>query len=125
MRAYWPRFSSSRELALDLRLDVERLLALAHAPLVAGDDQLADLLAQRRVARRPAPRSCSGEQPLELGVDVERRLAAGRCAVGLRLEHLADLLPRAPRRVDRGAGVARAPGGGVLLDRESPPLPIC
>src|ERR671919_312538 len=39
------------QLALDLRLHVERLLALPSAALVARHDQLANLLAERRIDR--------------------------------------------------------------------------
>ena len=68
---YWPRFSQLAQLALDLLLDVERLLALAHAALVAGDHELAHLLAQLVVAEG-GETAARGQQLLDLGVDVDR-----------------------------------------------------
>ena len=47
------------QLALDLGLDVERLLALALPALVAGDDELAHLLEQLGVVGRSRPASRS------------------------------------------------------------------
>src|SRR5919201_2211154 len=95
------------ELALDLGLDVERLLAPPGAALVTGDDELADLLDQRAVSREATALGL-GEQPLELGLDIERLLAAGALPVGLGLEHLADLgLLRGARDRRRGAPARR------------------
>ena len=80
------------QLTLDLGLHVERLLALAGPPLVAGDHELADLLAQPGVGRRRGAR-----ERRQLGVDVEPGHAAGLPPGGLGLEHLADLLLRLGR----------------------------
>ena len=44
-----PEILQVRELTVDLRADVKRWLALAHAALVAGQNQLSDFLAQLRV----------------------------------------------------------------------------
>src|SRR2546423_208666 len=89
-RRLLPEVLEVAELALYLGLDVKRLLAPARPPLVAGDDELADLLDELAVGPE-ATRRALVEEPRELGVDVERRLAPGALAVGLRLEHLADL----------------------------------
>src|SRR5581483_12186044 len=80
------------KLAVDLPLDVERLLALPPAPLVACHHHLAALLAQRAVgsAARPALLRC--EQRLDLRIDVERRAPPRHAPVGAGLDHLADLL---------------------------------
>ena len=123
---YWPRFSSSRSWRVDLGLDVERLLALASAALVAGDDELADLLAQRGVVGggRLGPGALLGEQPLELGIDVERGLAASALAVCLRLEHLAQLVLLDSRRLGLGAESRIPCGMSDSNSTESPPLPI-
>ncbi len=86
-----PEVLEVAQLALDLGVDVQRLLALARTALVAGDDELADLLAQRGVGLGDRGRALLGSQPLELRLDVERRLAAGALAVGLGLEQLAQL----------------------------------
>src|SRR3954467_8373477 len=76
------------ELALDLGLDLERLLALPHAPLVARDHELAHLLPQPLVGGR---RGGLGELR-DLRVHVERGLAARYAPRRLRLHELADLL---------------------------------
>ena len=73
------------ELALDLGLDVERRLALRLAAGVAGDHELAHLLAQGGIDGRRG-------QPRELVLDVDLRLAAGGVAGVAGLEHLADLV---------------------------------
>src|SRR4051794_27069305 len=75
------------QLAVDLGVHVEGLLALAQTALVAGHDELANLLAEARVG---APRVA--REGRQLGVDVQLGLAARHPPVGLRLEHLADLL---------------------------------
>jgi hypothetical protein len=62
------------ELALDLRVNVERLLAGPHAAVVAGDDEVAHLGPQRSVLTE-VDRGVV-EQPLKLRVHVERLLAA-------------------------------------------------
>src|SRR3954468_21471685 len=69
------------QLPVDLGLDVQRRLSLARAALVAGDDELPDLLAQRGIGGR-AGASCAvpGER-VDLGLHVERRLPA-RLAAG-------------------------------------------
>src|SRR3954465_12154018 len=77
------------ELAVDLGVHVERLLALSHTALVAGDDELADLFAETLVGGRRA--RGLGELG-DLGVHVEGRLAARDAARRLRLHELADLL---------------------------------
>src|SRR5436190_16250517 len=76
------------QLTLHLGLHVDRLLALPHPPLVAGDHELTDLLPQAFVRRRGR---ALGELR-DLGVHVERRLAARHPPVRLRLHELADLL---------------------------------
>src|SRR5919197_3613392 len=68
----------------DLFLDVQRLLAVADAPGVAGLDELADLGREQGVGR-------GAREGRELGVDVERLLALAHPARVARLEHLADL----------------------------------
>src|SRR5436309_13441511 len=78
------------ELSLDLPLDVERLLPLAGPALVAGNDELPDLVRELGVHARVALGTLL-EEPGQLGIDVERRLAAQALAVGIRLEQLADL----------------------------------
>src|SRR6187551_451761 len=78
------------QLALHLPVHVERVLALADAPLVPRDHELAYLLGQPTVDAR-GPSRLLGEEAVEFGVDVEGRLASGFLAVGLRLEQLADL----------------------------------
>src|ERR671918_2709720 len=103
------------ELAVDLGLDVERLLALALTAIVARDHEPANLLAQGRIGLQPT-RALRGEQLRDLGVDVARLLAAGDGAVGARLHHLPDLL-LTHRPGDRGRGRARA-GARLLFDRE-------
>src|SRR5581483_1390751 len=113
------------ELALDLGVDVQRLLTHSDPPLVAGDDELADLLAQLPVGGQGGGGALAQEL-LELALHVERRLPAGGLAVGLRLEELADLrLAHGGglallARARRGARAARAPGVEVALelDRE-------
>ena len=89
MRGDWEFLVQLVELALDLGLDVEGGLSLAGPPLVARDDQLAHLVAQRGVVGGPSGGGL-GEQAAELGVDVQGGLAAGALAVGLRLQELAD-----------------------------------
>src|SRR5215207_9300284 len=91
------------QLAVDLGLDIERRLSLASASLVARDDQLADLLAERGVRTATRRRAREG---VDLGVDVERGLPAGLAPRRLGLDQLADL--RARLRVGGGA-----PGGGA------------
>ena len=77
--AAWLRRIELVERALDLGLDVERLEALARAPFVARDDELAHLC--ERARGRAALRCAGVEQPRDLGVDVERRPRRGRpCA---------------------------------------------
>src|SRR6188472_1417830 len=73
----------------DLGVDVERVLALAGAALVAGDDELADLGDEGGIGLRRDRRRL--HQPPQLGVDVDRRLAALDLAERLRLEHLPHL----------------------------------
>src|SRR5688572_27533907 len=72
-----PEVLQLAELALDLLLHVERLLALALAPLVPGDDQLPDLIAQALVLPEPARAPRRLQELLDLGVDVECLLAPG------------------------------------------------
>src|SRR4051794_28937252 len=78
------------KLALDLRLHVERLLALSHAPLVAGDHELPHLVAKARVGRCRARLGELGD----LGLDVEGRLSARHTPIRLRLDELPYLLIR-------------------------------
>src|SRR5215210_898690 len=75
------------QLALDLLLDVERLLALARTPLVARDDQRPDLLAKACVDRLGRGRG----EALELGLDVHGLLAAPSTALVAGGEQLPDL----------------------------------
>src|SRR3954454_2524280 len=97
------------QLALDLRLHVERLLALPDAPLVARDHELSHLVAEPLVGRR---RRRLGELG-DLGLDVERRLPARDPPVRLRLDELAYLLVRL--RTRRGAAGLRPAAGAVLV----------
>src|SRR5918996_107115 len=100
MRATSP--AQRAQLALDLGVHVERLLALAHPALVARDHELADLLAQLVVdAGRLLREGC------QLGLDVERRLPARLATGRLGLEHLADLLA--------GLGAVWRRGGRLAL----------
>src|SRR3954447_10155946 len=82
------RSAQLAELPVHFRLDVDRLLALPHAPLVARDHELAHLLAQALVG--------GGGRGLgqlrDLRLDVQCRLPARHPAVRLRLDELADLL---------------------------------
>src|SRR5450759_4382939 len=73
-----------------LGLHLERFESLADAPLVAGHDQLAHLLDERRVVAG----GWTGrlQQPRQLGVDVQRGLSAANQAVAARAQHLADLI---------------------------------
>src|SRR5512141_2434916 len=80
------------QLALDLALHVEGLLALPLPAFVSGDHQLADLLAQRPIAAEARAAHIRGEQPLHLGLDIERLTTLGDGAIRARLDHLADLL---------------------------------
>jgi hypothetical protein len=82
-----------RDLALDLRLDIERGLAVPGSSVVAGDDEVTDLGSQLRIDVR-------GGQALELLLNVDRRLAAPLSASVPRLQQLADL------------GVSLEQGGG-------------
>src|SRR5215210_5247407 len=96
--AYPPRARRSPQfanLALDLGLDVERLLARPLPPRVAGDHELADLLAQGGVHGR-------GGQTLQLRLHVERRLAPPLPSLVAGHQHLADLGVTLGH-VDRGA----------------------
>src|SRR5439155_17357044 len=90
------------ELALHLAVDVERLLSLANAPLVAADDELAHLLDQLRVGAQVGDRPLS-EELRELRLDLKRRLPPNPLPVCLGLEELADL----------GLADLRGGGGGV------------
>ena len=101
------------DLALDLGLDVERLLAVARAPLVAGDHELADLVAQlgidrrRGEQRRSSASTSSGASPR----------ASRRSLLGL--EHLADLVVALGARRARRAG-GRAGRSSVVERRTRP-----
>src|SRR4051812_39106966 len=97
------------QLALHFGLDVERLLALPDAPLVARDHELTHFVPQAFVGSRGARRR-SGELR-DLGVDVERRLTAGHAPRRLRLRELADLLVG----LGLGGGAARLWAGPALL----------
>src|SRR5215211_560039 len=101
------------QLAIDLRVDVEGLLAAREPALVAGNHDLAHLLPQRRVlavgaGARSGSRGRRARQGGELGLDVERRLAAPLAARRLGLEQLADL------RLGLGAR-GGAPGRRICL----------
>ena len=114
------RGSRARELALDLGVDVERLLALAHAALVAGDDELADLLAQRLRRRRPGrPPGRAASRP-----PPRRRAAAAPRARGGSTSPPAS---GGPRPADLGSIPAR-PGrrtaAGISCSIAKSPLPI-
>src|SRR3954447_15757074 len=85
MRGTLLRGAELRYLPFDFRLDVQRGLPLLGAADVAGDDHVADLLAQRRV-------DAGRGEALQLGLDVERLLAAPGAAGVRGLEQLADLL---------------------------------
>src|SRR5262245_40286220 len=84
------------ELALYFLVDVERLLALPLAALVARDDVLADLVTERGISRQLV---VVGEQLLDLGVDVQRLFPLELAAIGLGLDHLPDLLLPHGRRL--------------------------
>src|SRR5919106_1786268 len=96
-----PEVLQFAQLALDLLLHVQPILALALSPFVSGDDQLSHFLAQPLVVREGTRAGRRLQQLLNLRVDVERLLPAGHAAVGAGLDHLPDLfLP--DRRGDRG-----------------------
>ena len=122
---YCPRLlQRPPKLSLDLEVDVQRLLTLANAALVAGDHQLAHLLDQLGigpVARRP---EALVEQPGELGVDVERRLAAGALPVGLGLEQLAELGLAGLGRARSAASSVIRRGRSLSNSTANWPLPI-
>src|SRR5215207_1536912 len=118
-RILLPEVLELSELAFDLRIDVERLLALPRATLVAGDDELADLLAKLRVSGHIGRRRLLGPQAGELRFDVHRRLAAGALAIGLRLQQLSQLVLGDGGGVGPGAGVGQRPAVvGLEVDRE-------
>jgi hypothetical protein len=104
------------ELAIDLLVDVERFLALAQAPLVAGDDQLADLLPERSVGAQAGSAGVGGEQLLHLGIYVECLTPLRHAAIGSGLDHLANLLltDLGRDRMDRALVALRE----ILLQRE-------
>jgi hypothetical protein len=77
--------AESRDLALDLGLDVQRWLALPCAAMVASDYEVADLGAQLAVDGR-------GGEPAQLRVDIQLGLAPPAPPGVAGLEHLADLL---------------------------------
>ena len=104
------------QLALDLGVDVQRRLALRLAAGVAGDHELAHLLAQRGVDGRRG-------QPRELVLDVDLRLAAGRVAGVAGLEHLADLVV-ALAKVDGAPLGGRRPDLAVVADPAAPDLVV-
>src|SRR5205807_1334539 len=98
--------------AVDLGLDVERLLAARDAAVVARDHELTDLLPQRAVGGRRA----AARQRRDLRVDVERLLAAHHAARRLRLDELPDLrVGLGPRR--RAARLGRT-AALVAVERE-------
>ena len=117
----------SLQLALDLGLDVERRLAARHAPLVAGDHELAHLLAQGRSWR------CSGPARTPLGSLASSSLATSAStsigcspradlAVVAGLDELADLgLALACAAAGVAGGRSRA-AEGELVDVERPPF---
>src|SRR4051794_10641616 len=74
-------------LTINLGLDVERFLTAPTPSLVAGDHQLADLLAQLGVVGHRW-----AKEGLHLGFHVQGGLAARLAAVGFRLYELAHLL---------------------------------
>jgi hypothetical protein len=76
--------------ALDLRVHVQRLLALANASFVARYHQLADLLCEPWILAGGG--GCRGEQPGELSLDVQGLPSPPDGAVAARREHLADLI---------------------------------
>src|SRR4051794_39693599 len=88
------------QLSRDFGVDVQRLLAARDAAAVAGLDELADLLDDRRIPRDripPTPRELG-----QLGLHVPRLAAVGGPQRVAGLEHLADLvvaLRAAGRRV--------------------------
>src|SRR6266511_5418759 len=83
------------DLTLNFGVDVERRLALSLAALVAGDDELPDLLAQPRIDGRP------GEAP-DLRLDVHRGLAPAPAVLVAGGHELADLLVALGLRGGRG-----------------------
>src|SRR5437763_10626413 len=94
----------------DLGLDVEWWLSGPGAPVVAGLDEIADLLAELRVDPRHG-------QPGELLLDVDRCFPSPRAARVARLEHLADLLVAlAERRRRAGTRPPRALAGHQQVD---------
>ena len=119
LRAYWPRFSSSRSWRSISVVDVERLLALALAALVAGDDELAHLLAQLAVAARGR-----GRAPGRAASRPRRRRRAasgpwrrrGRSAPG----SSGGSPPRAPRRETGAIDAARAAAASPARSRGRP-----
>src|SRR4051794_3069873 len=102
------RSAQLAELPVHFRLDVERLLALPHAPLVARDHELAHLVAEPLVGGRGGRHR---RELRDLGIHVERRLPAGDAARRLRLDELADLLVG----LCLGGRAARLRAGAALL----------
>src|SRR3954447_24375043 len=88
------------DLTLDLGVDVERWLALALAALVAGHDELADLVAQARIDGR------TGQAP-DLGFHVHGSLAPALAVLVSRRHELADLLVALAHRGRRRGGRRR------------------
>src|SRR5579871_2856124 len=103
------------QLALDLRLDVERGLAVTLATVVAGQDEGAHLLAQLGIDR-----GNGGGQARELLVDIERRLAPAGPPYVAGFEHLANL-PLAHGRRLRSAGRA---GARQVVIHDQPALAV-
>ena len=85
-------------MALDLRRDVERRLALPGAAVVAGDDEITDLASEFVV-------DAGAGQPGDLLGGIEFRLSAPPAPRVARLDHLTDLLV-ALRVGHRGGGAA-------------------
>src|SRR5512132_1986802 len=106
------------QLAVDLLIDVQRLLALALAALVPGYHQLAHLLTQPAVGAQPRPARLGRQQLLDLCLDVQRLPALGEATIRASLDHLADLLLAylGGDRVNRAARALRE----VLLEGELP-----
>src|SRR5579875_3515903 len=102
------QLAEAGDLTLDLGLDVERLLASPDPAVVAGLDQITDLLAELRI-------DLGRGQPSQLLIDIDRRLATAAAAGVARLEHLPDLLVAL---LEAGGG-ARARGPcGFRIHRE-------
>src|SRR3954471_23474343 len=87
-----PEILQLTQLAPDLLLHVERLLALSLPPLVASNNQLADLLAESAVGTQPRTAGIGGQQPLDLRIDVDRLTALRYRTIRPGLDHLPDLL---------------------------------